>query len=323
MTEDSAPVAIVMAAGKSTRMKSELPKVLHDLCGQPLLSYVLSALREAGIHRILVVVGFGADLVRERFAHDAGLEFVLQEKQRGTGDAVGACAGALREHRGSVVVLAGDGPMIRPELIQAMMARFAAAKAKALLATALVNDPTGFGRIVRDGEGRFQRIVEQKDASSVETAIREVNPSFYVFDGPALFRALQRVEPNNAQGEYYITDVPGILRADGEVVVAEVLASEADMFGVNDRRHLATAHALMQNRIQQNLMLAGVSIVDPRNTYIDARARIGVETVIYPFSVIQGPCQLGAGCRVGPFALVRADAVLPDGGIVQPFTQYP
>ncbi|MFO0949019.1 MAG: NTP transferase domain-containing protein [Planctomycetota bacterium] len=315
------PVAIVMAAGKSTRMKSDKPKVLHDLCGQPLLAYVLAALDEAGIHRKIVVVGFGAEQVQAAFANAPGVEFALQAEQKGTGHAVMVCRDQLGDHRGPVVVLAGDGPMLRAEMISKMLERMRETKSKAFMATAKVADPTGLGRIVRDTNGRFLRIVEHKDASPEIREIKEINASFYVFDGPALFDALEAVKPNNVQGEYYVTDVPEILREGGEIVTAEILADEIDMFGINHRRHLADAHALMQQRIQNRLLDDGVTIVDSRNTYIDARAKIGRDTIIFPFSVIRGPVQIGSRCKIGPFAHVREETELADDVQVGAFVE--
>ncbi|HVJ79843.1 MAG TPA: NTP transferase domain-containing protein, partial [Planctomycetia bacterium] len=307
-----APAAVVMAAGKSTRMKSELPKVLHEVCGRPLLDYVLDALRAADVRRIVVVVGFGKEQVIARFKDVPGIAFVEQTEQRGTGHAVLVTADALAGHSGPVVVLAGDGPFIRPEMIRAMLDRRAAAGAKALLATAVVANPFGMGRIVRDAGGQFVRIVEQKDAAPQEAAINEINPSFYCFDGPALFTALKSVRTDNAQGEYYLTDVPGILRKEGAIVRAEILADETDVFGINDRAQLGVAHRLMQGRIQAAFMASGVTIVDPSSTYLDARAEIGRDTVIEPFTVIRGPVRIGARCRIGPFSHLRPGVTLAD-----------
>jgi bifunctional UDP-N-acetylglucosamine pyrophosphorylase / glucosamine-1-phosphate N-acetyltransferase len=299
------PVAVVMAAGKSTRMKSDSPKVLHSLCGQPLLAYVLTALDEAGVGRKVVVVGYRSELVREQFKDWPGVEFVEQTEQRGTGHAVMCAEPALKDHRGPVVVIAGDMPLVRSEMIRQMLDRLAATKSAALMATAMVADPFGLGRIVRGKESEFLRIVEQRDATPEEAAIKEINPSFYAFDGTALFAALKKVGSNNSQGEYYLTDVPAILKGDGKSVRAEILADEIDAFGINDRRQLAKTHELMQQRIQDKLMLDGVTIVDPKTTYIDARAKIGRDTVIRPFTMIEGPCQIGANCIIGPFTHLR------------------
>lgn len=311
-SSQAAPAAVLMAAGRSTRMKSELPKVLHELCGQPILEHVLRAVHQAGIERKVVVVGHGGDQVRARFADFPGIEFVEQAEQRGTGHAVRMCQELLANHAGPVVVIAGDQPMLRPELIRRMVERFEETKAKAYLATAVVADPTGLGRVIRAADGTFDRIVEQKDARPEEAAIREINFSFYCFDGPLLFEALAAVRPNNAQGEYYVTDVPGLLKARGERVVAEPIADEADILGINHRRHLADCHAAMQDRIQRRLLDSGVTIVDPRSTYIDARAQIGRDSVIHPFTVITGPVRMGERCRIGPFAHVREGTELGD-----------
>lgn len=317
----SEPVAVLMAAGRSTRMKSESPKVLHDLCGQPLLAYVLKACEEAGVGRKVAVVGFGADLIRQRFGETPGIEFVVQTEQKGTGHAVRCAAASLEGHTGPVIVIAGDQPMIRGDMIKRMLERFRATGAKAYLATAVVGNPFGMGRIIRDAQGWFERIVEQRDATPAEAEVREINPSFYVFDGPALFAALSEVKPHNAQGEYYLTDVPAIMKSWGETIVAEPIADEVDILGVNLRQHLAAAHSAMQERIQGALMDDGVTIVDPRNTVIDARATIGRDTIIYPFSVIGGPVTIGQGCRIGPFAHVREHTRLDDGVVVGAFVE--
>lgn len=314
-------VAVVMAAGKSTRMKSDVPKVLHELCGQPILTHVLRAIDEAGIRRKIVVVGYQADLVRARFLDTPGVEFVEQTEQKGTGHAVMTAAELLARHDGPVLVIAGDQPMLRGEMIADMIERYAATGARAFLATAIVKDPFGLGRIVRGPSGEFERIVEQRDATPEEQRICEINPSFYLFDGPSLFAALRSIQPNNAQGEYYLTDVPGVMSHHGLKVVAEPLADATDMLGVNHRRHLSEAHAALQERIQRRFMDAGVTIVDPGNTYIDARAQIGRDTIIFPFTVIHGPVKIGDRCRIGPFAHVREESVLGDGVQVGAFVE--
>jgi bifunctional UDP-N-acetylglucosamine pyrophosphorylase/glucosamine-1-phosphate N-acetyltransferase len=315
------PVAVVLAAGKSTRMKSETPKVLHDLCGRSLAGWVLEALREAGVHRSILVVGYREDLVRAEFAGNPGVSFVTQAEQKGTGHAVRVCREQLLGHGGPVIVLAGDGPFVRAELLATMLRRFHETGAAAYMATAAVTNPFGYGRIIRDAAGGFARIVEQKDASPAEAAVREINPSFYVFDGPALLSALERLQPNNAQGEYYLTDVPALLLGEGRVVVAEPVATESDIFGINDRGHLAEAHAMMQDRILRRHFVNGVTIVDARNVSIDARATIGKDTVILPFTAIHGEVTIGAGCRIGPFAHLRPGTVIRDGAEAGAFVE--
>jgi bifunctional UDP-N-acetylglucosamine pyrophosphorylase/glucosamine-1-phosphate N-acetyltransferase len=315
------PVAIILAAGHGKRMKSERAKVLHEVCGRPMIRYVVDAARGAGARTIVVVVGHGADQVRECLGADPDVLFATQTRQLGTGDAVKACREVLKDYRGTAMVLVGDEPLLRPGPLADLIARQQSERAAALLGTAVVSDPAGFGRIVRDAEGRFARIVEERDCTPEQRALREINPSCYVFDLPGLWDALDRLGTGNAQGEYYLTDAPALLLEMGRKVLALPVLDPNDILGVNTRQHLAQAHAMMQTRIQNDWMTEGVSIVDPRNTYIDGRARIGPETVIHPFTVIEGTVRIGSGCRVGPFAHLRDGTVLDDGVEVGAFVQ--
>ena len=315
------PVAIILAAGHGKRMKSEKAKVLHEVCGRPMIRYVVEAARGAGAKTIVVVVGYGADQVRECLVGEPDLLFATQTRLLGTGDAVKACQPALEGYHGPAMVLVGDEPLVRPGPLADLLDRQQKDGAAALLGTAVVPDPTGFGRILRDSTGRFLRIVEQRDCTPEERAIREVNPSCYVFDLPGLWDALERLTTGNAQGEYYLTDAPTILQEMGRKVVALPVLEPDDILGVNSRLHLAQAHAIMQGRIQERWMDEGVSIVDPRNTYIDGRAEIGRDTMIFPFTVVTGAVKIGADCRVGPFAHLREGTVLDDGVQVGAFVE--
>ena len=315
------PVAIILAAGHGKRMKSERAKVLHEVCGRPMIRYVVEAARGAGARTIVVVVGYGADQVRESLVDEPDILFAAQERQLGTGDAVKACRPHLADYRGPALVLVGDEPLIRPAPLADLLARREADRASCLLGTAIVPDPTGFGRILRDGAGRFLRIVEERDCSPEERAIREVNPSCYVFELPGLWDALDRLDTGNAQGEYYLTDAPQLIQGMGRKVIALACLEPDDILGVNTRQHLAQAHAILQARIQDRLMDDGVSIIDPRNTYIDGRATIGRDSVIYPFSVITGRVAVGIGCKVGPFAHLRDGTTLDDGAEVGAFVE--
>jgi bifunctional UDP-N-acetylglucosamine pyrophosphorylase/glucosamine-1-phosphate N-acetyltransferase len=315
------PVAILLAAGHGKRMKSTKAKVLHEVCGRPMIRYVVEAVRGAGAKTIVVVVGAGAEQVRAALADEDGVVFATQERQLGTGDAVRACRDVLGGYAGPAFVLVGDEPLVRPEPLADLLARQRAEGAACLLGTAVVPDPTGFGRILRDTAGHFLRIIEQRDCRPEEAAIREVNPSCYVFELPGLWDALEKLDTANVQGEYYLTDAPALLQAMGRKVLALDVLQADDILGVNTRQHLAQAHALMQQRIQDRLMTEGVSIVDPRNTYIDGRAEIGPDTVIYPFTVIGGEVKIGRDCRVGPFAHLREGTVLEDGAEVGAFVQ--
>ena len=315
------PVAIILAAGHGKRMKSEKAKVLHEVCGQPMIRYVVDAARGAGAGTIVIVVGYGAEQVRSCLENEPDLLFATQERQLGTGDAVKACRRVLDDYRGPAMVLVGDEPLLRPQPLSDLLARQRQDQAACLLGTALLPDPTGFGRILRDSAGRFLRIVEERDCTPEEKAIHEVNPSCYVFDLPGLWDALDRLDTRNAQGEYYLTDAPELLHALGRRVLAQNVLEPDDILGVNTRQHLAQAHAIMQERIQDRWMTEGVSIVDPRNTYIDARTLIGADTTIFPFTVITGAVTIGNNCRVGPFAHLREGTVLGDGAEVGAFVE--
>ena len=283
-------------------MKSDKAKVLHDVCGQPMIRYVVDAARGAGAKTIIIVVGYAAEQIRPYLKDEPDVLFATQTEQLGTGHAVKSCRPLLADYEGPTLVLVGDEPLLRPEPLADLLNRQHRDQAACLLGTAMLDDPTGFGRILRDSAGRFLRIVEERDCSPEERALKEVNPSCYVFELPGLWDALDQIGTSNAQGEYYLTDAPEHLKSMGRKVLAINVLWADDVLGVNTRQHLAQASALMQARIQDHWMTEGVSIVDPRNTYIDGRAQIGQDTVIRPFTVITGAVKIGADCRVGPFA---------------------
>ncbi|MFO0950861.1 MAG: sugar phosphate nucleotidyltransferase [Isosphaeraceae bacterium] len=266
--------------------------------------------REAGVSTVVVVVGYAADQVRQALDGEPGVLFATQHRQLGTGDAVRSCRELLEGYSGPALVLVGDEPLIRSGPLSDLLERHHAEQAACLLGTAVVPNPTGFGRILRDSAGRFLRIVEERDCNPEEKAIPEVNPSCYVFDLPGLWDALDRLTTSNAQGEYYLTDAPALLQSMGRKVLAQNVLHPDDILGVNTRQHLAEANAIMQARIQDHWMTEGVTIVDPRNTYIDGRATIGQDTIIFPFTVISGPVQVGPNCRIGPFTHLRPGADL-------------
>jgi bifunctional UDP-N-acetylglucosamine pyrophosphorylase/glucosamine-1-phosphate N-acetyltransferase len=317
------PVAVILAAGKSTRMKSTLPKVLHEVCGRPMIEYVLDAARSAGAARLVVIVGHEAGKVKAALADSPGVEFALQAEQKGTGHAVMMCRENLRGHDGPVLILTGDAPLMRPESFAALLEEYAREHAACVIGTAETGNNFGLGRIVRDERGEFTKIVEQKDATSSEAAIREINVGCYVFDSRKLFEALDRIEPNNRQKEYYLTDCCAILRNADERVVASQKLDIVEALGVNTRAQLAEVHQALQQRFFEKLMAEGVTIVDPRQTSIDLRARIGPDTVIEPFTVINGPVEIGANCRIGPHAWIAQGAKLADGTTVGPFKHVP
>lgn len=225
--------AIVLAAGKGTRMKTELPKVLVQACGRPLIAYVLDALREASIRRIHVVVGYRADEVRKALAGQEDVDFVDQPEQLGTGHAVMVCRDALADHDGPVVIVTGDSPMLQSKSVRKLLAGFDRDNAACVMGTIHKPDPTGLGRVVRDEQGRFEAIVEERDATPEQRLITEVNMSTYVFDRGELFAALDQLRPDNAQGEYYVTDCPGILKRAGKRVEALPVLEQVEALSVN------------------------------------------------------------------------------------------
>lgn len=316
-----ATAAVIMAAGQSTRMKTTRPKVLHELCGRPMLAYVLDACREAGIEKLLVVVGYGKAALMDAFASERDITWVEQAEQKGTGHAVMMCEAALRGFDGRVVVIAGDMPLVRGETLATLLETHAREGAAVTLATTELNEPAGYGRIIRDDAGRLLGIVEHRDCTVEQLAIREVNPSYYCFDSGALFDALGRLRPNNAKGEYYITDALKILIESGKRAAAVSAVPPEDATGINNRHDLAIVNRMMQDRIQRRLMDAGVTVVDPATTWIDSRAAIGQDTVIEPFCVIAGPARIGAGCRIGPHTVVGGEARVEAGATVAPFTR--
>ena len=241
-------LAIVLAAGKGTRMKSELPKVLIEVCGRPMIDYVLDALDTAGVEDVLVVVGYRAELVRQRLAGRRNVRFVDQTEQLGTGHAVMTCRPALAGHEGAVLIVAGDSPLTQPDSLARLLAEFDRRRPACLLGTALKDHPHGLGRIVRDADGRFERIVEEKDATDPQRQITEVNMSCYVFSGADLLYALDHIRPANAQAEYYLTDCPGVLKAAGRPVEALPVLKPIEALSINTHEELAAVEAVLKSQ---------------------------------------------------------------------------
>ncbi len=242
----SAPAAVILAAGKSTRMKSELPKVLHPILGRPMIDYVLDAARAAGCEKIVVIVGHKAEEVKAALSHHPDVEFALQADQKGTGHAVMMSADNLAEHDGPVLVLAGDTPLLKGSSLSRLLEVQQQQNAACVVGTAITEANEGLGRIVRDANGSFLRIVEQKDATPEEAAILEINTGCFAFDGRQLFKALNQVRPNNNQAEYYLTDCAEILLKDGETVLAETAFNIQEALGVNTQEQLAEVADILQ-----------------------------------------------------------------------------
>jgi len=297
-------------------MRSELPKVLHEVCGRPMLAYVLSACRLSGVDRILVVVGHEKDKVKAQFAADRDLVFIEQSEQRGTGHAVMCCREALSGFDGSVLVVAGDMPLVRRETLADLVDERVLRGDALTIATTELDDPTGYGRIVRNKLGELQSIVEHRDCTEEQLAIPEVNVSYYCFDSAKLIDGLSRLKPNPAKGEYYLTDLVEQFRQNGDKISAVVKVQASDALGINSRLDLAMVTRAMQDRIQRALLNDGVSIVDPDNTWIEADVSVGTDTIIFPFSFIGQGATIGEGCKVGPFAHVKSGETIEDSSVV-------
>jgi bifunctional UDP-N-acetylglucosamine pyrophosphorylase/glucosamine-1-phosphate N-acetyltransferase len=301
---------VILAAGLGTRMKSDTAKVLHRVCGQPMVSYVVEALRAASAERVVVVVGHQRERVRKVLG--PSLEYAVQEQQLGTGHAVMQAAGALRGFPGIVVVANGDVPLLQGETLARLVEYHAVNEMAATVLTAVVPDPSGYGRVLRDDDGNVLRIVEHKDASPEERAVQEINTGMYAFDASLLFPALTHLSSANAQGELYLTDIVEILRDGGHKVGAVAVDDPREGLGVNDRVQLAEADAIMRQRVIRKHMLAGVTVIDPATTYIEPKVKIGRDSVIHPFSYLAGDTEIGEKCCIGPYCHVR-QARLGDG----------
>jgi bifunctional UDP-N-acetylglucosamine pyrophosphorylase / glucosamine-1-phosphate N-acetyltransferase len=294
------PKILVLAAGEGTRMKSALPKVLHEAAGDSLLGHVLRAARPLG-GKVGVVVGNGAELVRERFKD---CSFFFQKKRLGSGHAVMA-AGSWLKGGGDVVVLCGDAPLVRPETLKELLRTHRAEKNAATLLTARVEKPAGYGRIVRDSGGKPWGIVEERDAAEEVRAIDEINSGTYVFQCGDLLRALRKVRPDNSKGEYYVTDVIALLVKESRPVGALCVEGGEEALGVNHRGELAQADKILRRRTLERLMAEGVSVTDPDTTYVGPDVKAGRDSVIRPFTFLLGKTVLGEGAKVGPYAHVE------------------
>jgi bifunctional UDP-N-acetylglucosamine pyrophosphorylase / glucosamine-1-phosphate N-acetyltransferase len=290
--------AIILAAGQGTRMKSRLYKILHSVCGKPMVQHVVDQVSQVGVDRTVVVVGHGAEKVKEQLGDE--ITYVLQEEQLGTGHAVMQAETLLKDKEGVTVVLCGDTPLITKETIESLIMYHEQHNAKATILTAKASDPTGYGRIVRDRQGAVQRIVEHKDASNEERSITEINTGTYCFDNVALFKALRHVGNKNVQGEYYLPDVVEILQRQSELIAAYQTDSFDETLGVNDRVALASAEEIMRKRINETHMRNGVTLTDPNNTHIGAEVMIGTDTIIKPGTMITGKTVIGSDCEIGP-----------------------
>lgn len=345
-------LAVVLAAGKGTRMKSELYKVLHTINGISMVEHVLRAVQQSNVERIVTIVGHGAETVRDVLADQS--EFALQEEQLGTGHAVLQAKDLLKDEEGSTLVICGDTPLFSAETLNQLFEFHEESNAKGTILTAIAEDPAGYGRVVRQSDKEVSRIVEQKDANEEEQAITEINTGTYVFNNKALFEALDKVGNENAQGEYYLPDVISIMKEAGDTVKAFTMDNFDEAIGVNDRIALAEATRLMTKRINEKHMRNGVTFVNPTATYIEVDVEIGQDTLIESGVSLKGSTKIGSystigsnseiisstiadhveirqsvlefanveeNVTVGPFAHLRAKSVLKEGAHIGNFVE--
>ena len=311
--------AIILAAGRGTRMKSRTPKVLHKILGRTMLSYVIDSVTSSGVSDVVIVAGYGRQEI-EAALEGEGVKVVLQKKLLGSGDAVSSARKAVKAGVTDVLVACGDAPLVRPATFKRLMAKHRESGASATVLTAIMKDPASYGRIVREG-GRITKIVEKKDATPREEVIREINVGAYCFRAKDLFAALSGIGTDNAKKEYYLTDVIEILKKRSLAVESVLAEDESEAIGINTRNDLARASRVMKGSVISGLMSEGVTIEDPGTTTIYPGVKIGPDTTIYPNTVIESDVVIGRSCLVGPFARLRPGTKLCDGSEVGNFVE--
>lgn len=302
--------AVILAAGKGTRMKSELPKVLHPICGQPMLSYPLQAAQQAGFKQLSVVVGHQAEMVRQAFAAEK-VSWVEQTEQLGTGHALMCAAESLAGFSGTILLLCGDVPLLQADVLTQVLDYHRHEKAAVTVLTAEMQEPSGYGRIVRNQE-QVLKIVEEKDATDEQRRITEINTGTYLFDADFVFSALKNLKTDNAQGEYYLTDVVAAAVSAGKKTRGVGIPDATQMMGINDRRQLAEAEAVMRWHINSELMLSGVSMIDPTTVYVDSTVEVGSDSVLHPNVQLRGTTKIGRNCTIET-GVVVVDSSVADG----------
>ena len=306
---------VVLAAGKGTRMKSALPKVLHRVAGLPLIDHVLRAAASLQPASVVVVVGHGAEELKARLGGDRGLRFAVQEPQLGTGHALLQAEPHLRRATGTVLMLSGDVPLLRPSTLRRLVDRHEETKAAATVLTAIVERPYGYGRILR-ANGRVAAVVEERDASAAQREIQEINTGVYAFDAAPLFDALRGLTAGNAQGEYYLTDLVGLYRGRQHPVETVAVTDPDEVRGINSRTELAEVSRIVRQAKNEELMAAGVTLEDPATTYIGVDVVVGRDTVIHPGVMLEGRTRIGSACEIHAGARI-VDSVLDDRVIVR------
>ena len=306
--------ALILAAGQGTRIKSDIPKVLHKVCGKEMVNHVIDNMRKASIEDVNVIIGKGAELVKKE-TESRKVSYSLQEEQLGTGHAVKCAAEFLKGKKGTVLIFAGDAPLTKETTIKELIKYHEENNNSATLLSALVEDPTGYGRIIRDENGQVLKIVEHKDCNEEELKVNEMNAAMYCFDIEDLINALEKISNDNVQGEYYLTDAIGIVKEEGKKVGAVVTDYE-DTIGVNSRAQLAEAEEILRNRINRIHLDNGVTLIDPRSTYIGADVVIGKDTILYPNTILEGNTKIGQRCTILQNTRIK-DSIIENGATIE------
>lgn len=302
---------VILAAGEGTRMKSSVPKVLHKLGGKPIIKWVLSSVRALSPEIIYAVVGHGSEKVTETLSGE-NIKFVEQAKQLGSGHALRQAEKALKNFKGNILVLSGDVPLVHPETLKALVNIHNHENNSATVLSAIFENPHSYGRVCRSEAGQVTSIVEEKDASEYIRKIKEINSGIYCFSSPLIWEVLKSIKPENVKKEYYLTDAILILNNMEKKVGSSPNAKKEEMLGVNTRADLAAAEALAKQKTMHSLMMNGVTIIDPQNTYINSDVKIGQDTTIYPGVIIEGKTVIGKNCQIGPFSVIK-DTEIHDG----------
>ncbi len=310
---------IILAAGRGTRMQSQVPKVLHAVCGQAIIDYVIEVARKLGSLKIYAVLGFKSDEVKSYLPET--IQTVVQKKLLGTADAIRSCAPHFKNYRRDVLILSGDTPLLDSKIVGQVVKTHRHSKAALTFLTAIVPQPSGYGRIIRNYQGQVTAIREEKDAHNAEKAIQEINVGVYCFDGPTLFRSINKIKLNPRKKEFYLTDIVDLLIAEGLKVETVLTPDYQQGLGVNTRDDLALCEEIIRKRILRRFMLQGITIVDPLTTFIAADAKIGQDTVIRPFTFIENNVTIGSNCLLGPFCRIRPGSYIDDGVEIGNFTE--
>lgn len=310
---------IILAAGKGTRMKSAVPKVLHPVCGKPIIQYVLDITKSVGSLKNYIVLGHKSDEVAEYLPKEA---IVVQQKQLlGTADAVKSVENKMKSYRGHVLILCGDTPLLNKSMIRELIRKHKKSNASATVLTTVVHDPQGYGRIIRDEGGNIVAIREEKDAAGFEKSIAEINVGVYCFKAQDLFKGLKSIQLNTKKKEFYLTDIFEYFTENGLKAATVETEHPEEGLGVNSRSDLAVAESIIRQRILKSIMQQGVTIIDPSTTYIDENVKIGTDTVIRPFTVIEKGSKIAANCSIGPFAHIRPGTKIDKNVVIGNFTE--